>query len=299
MSEKESEMKKGFLFEQLTWHEVNEAVKAGKVAILPVGTLEDHGPHLPVDTDARIVESVCQLTAERIPDELVLLPTVKYGYSPHHIDFPGTITVPPPNLRRGWGILTDYLLSITCSLAHHGFRKILMVNGHGSNRPLVDMAGRLTVLEYPTVQCGYISWWELEAVQNVFEDIVESAVSCHAGEVETSMYLAIDEALVYMDKAEADLSFDSSPHFWSNLVNRKPSSDSRAPIHINSFWSMDTKNGVKGDPTRASREKGYKMLAAATEELAEAIREFRTRAIRERVKHQASDCEGSEVRHRP
>jgi len=278
-------MKKGYLFEELTWHEVNDAVRGAKVAVVPVGMIEDHGAHLPVDTDAKIAEAVCHAAAERIPEEVVVLPTVKYAYSPHHMDFPGTVSVPPLGMSRNWGVLVEYLSSITCSLAHQGFTKILIVNGHGSNRPLIDLAGRVTILEYPNAQCGSISWWEIESVQEAFEKVLESSVSSHAGEVETSLYLAIDPDLVYMDRAERDLTFNASKHFWSNLISRKPGPNYRNPVHMNDFWSMDTENGVKGDPTVASKEKGVKILEAAAEELAEIIKEFRAREIGKRKNH--------------
>ncbi len=89
----ESMAKIPYMFEHLTWEEVNDAVQAGKCALIPVGTLEDHGPHLPVDADVVIVSTICERTAQLAPEEMVLLPCIRIGYSPHHIDFPGTLTI--------------------------------------------------------------------------------------------------------------------------------------------------------------------------------------------------------------
>ncbi len=129
-----------FLYEKMSWSEIDSAAQAGKLVLLPVATIEDHGPHLPVDTDVVIVSAICRRTAELIPKDVVLMPTVKFGYSPHHIDFPGALTI-------RWNTFLEYLLDILRSLIHHGFNRILMVNGHGSNAPLAEMASRLGVIE--------------------------------------------------------------------------------------------------------------------------------------------------------
>jgi len=91
-----------FEFSKLTWEEINEAVRAQKVCLLPAATIEDHGLHLPVDTDVVIVEAICRRAAELAPDELVLLPCVTFGYSPHHIDGPGVLTIK-------WDTLVNYV----------------------------------------------------------------------------------------------------------------------------------------------------------------------------------------------
>src|SRR5215213_1670125 len=80
-------------FRKLTWPEVARAAGEKRVPIVPIGTLEDHGRHLPVDTDVTLVEAVCRGAAERLPAETVLLPPIVHGYSPHHMDFPGTISI--------------------------------------------------------------------------------------------------------------------------------------------------------------------------------------------------------------
>src|SRR5829696_5823318 len=76
-------------YERLTWPEVRRAAGQDRVALVPVATLEDHGPHLPVDTDLRIVSEICERSAARAADRTVLLPAIPHGYDPHHMDFPG------------------------------------------------------------------------------------------------------------------------------------------------------------------------------------------------------------------
>lgn len=268
-----------YLYEHLTWEEVNEAVRAGKCALIPVATIEDHGPHLPVDADVVIVSAICERAAQRAPDELVLLPCVRIGYSPHHIDFPGTLTI-------RWTTFVEYVLDITRSLAHHGFRKMLIVNGHGSNRPLMEMAARLTIVERPDVHCAFTSWWDLHDVQQAFNAIRESEVTAHACEIETSVYLAVDAGRVKMDRARADATYQMSPHFWGDLVGRKPDPSFKNPVWMTEYWSMDTQHGVKGDPTKATREKGERVIDAGARELVQIVRELRARPVKARLPHQ-------------
>jgi creatinine amidohydrolase len=268
-----------YRYEKLSWPEIDAAAVAGKVVIIPAATLEDHGRHLPVDTDVVLAEGVCHAVARRLPDEVIVLPPITHGYSPHHMDFPGTITI-------NWKTFVDYVLDVTRSLVHHGFRKILLVNGHGSNRPVLDMAARLTVIEHPHAHCGALSWWELTKVREVFATMRESEWVAHACELETSVYLALDPDNVEMDKAEKDTSFTKSPHFWSDLAGAPPAGYRNA-VGLTEFWSTVTRDGVKGDPTVATAAKGHALLDAAADEMVAIIREFKERPIARRVAHQS------------
>lgn len=268
-----------FRYEKMSWPAIDQAAADGRVVLIPVGTLEDHGRHLPVDTDVVLAKGVCHAAAERIPAEVVVLPVVTHGYSPHHMDFPGTISIT-------WKTFIDYLLDITRSLVHHGFRKMLLVNGHGSNRPIVDLAARLTIVEHPDVQCGSLSWWELAKVRETFASVRESDWVAHACELETSLYLALDEGHVDMSQAKRDESFAKSPHFWSDLAGAPPEGYRNA-VSLNEYWSTVTRDGVKGDPTVATKAKGQAVLRAAADELVDIVRELEARPVRRRVAHQS------------
>src|SRR3989442_10059334 len=130
------------LYERLTWPEVRRAASEDRVCLIPVGTLEDNGPHLPVDTDARIITEISRRAAEEAADQIVLLPTIPHGYDPHHMDFPGPISI-------GWDTFARYCADVGLSLSHHGFRRMLYLNGHGSNQNLVEMAARLVNVQAP------------------------------------------------------------------------------------------------------------------------------------------------------
>ena len=99
-----------YQYNRLTWEEINEAIALKKVIILPTGSTEQHGKHLPLDTDTFLVESVCHELGRRASDKVLVLPTVAYGLNMHHIDFPGTIHIEPE-------IFMAFCLNITKSVA--------------------------------------------------------------------------------------------------------------------------------------------------------------------------------------
>src|SRR4029078_11492322 len=124
-----------YRYEEFTWPEIREAVAQQRVAVLPVGTVEQHGPHLPLVTDVLTAAEMSRMAVERMPTGAVLMPPVYCSFNEHHLDFPGTIAI------QGETIV-NYVTDIGVSLAHHGFRKVLLVNGHGSNVPFLDIAAR-------------------------------------------------------------------------------------------------------------------------------------------------------------
>jgi creatinine amidohydrolase len=257
------------LYERLTWPEVRRAADDDRVAVIPVATLEDHGPHLPIDADLRITAELCRRVAEEVPDQTVLLPAIPHGYSPHHMDFPGPITI-------GWDTFTRYCTDVGTSLARHGFRRMLYVNGHGSNQNLVEMASRLVAVDHPNVlsaACFYLSSPEgLAVVEEVRES--ERGGMGHACELETSIYLAIDPGAVDMDRAVDELSDDETEHSWFDWTD--------GSLKLMPWWSSFSRTGVHGRPTLATAEKGKALLDAAVSEVAGYVLELKSRKLPER-----------------
>ena len=157
-----------YRYAEMIWNETRDAAAAGRVAVLPVATHEDHGPHLPVDTDVVLCHGICERAVARIPEEAVLAPPVTHGYSPHHMDFHGTLTIT-------WDTFIRYVKDVCCSLAHHGFKRILIVNGHGSNTSPLDLAARLTVLEYEgQILCASVNHWDIRRAKTVGNELRDS-----------------------------------------------------------------------------------------------------------------------------
>jgi creatinine amidohydrolase len=245
-----------YRYHRLTWQEMNEAIAAQKVVVLPTGSTEQHGPHLPLDVDAFLVESVCLELGRRAPDRVLVLPTVSFGLNRHHIDFPGTIHIEPE-------VFIAFCLNITKSVAYHGFQKILLVNGHGSNTPLVDLVARKTVLATHSL-CAAVNYYSLGV--EAFERIRETPVMAHADEFETSLYLHLAPERVRMDQAVAG----------NDVMGKYMSSDSTSPyVRFNDYWGRWTKVGVHGDPTAATAEKGRILFEAVLSRLVELVDEFR------------------------
>jgi creatinine amidohydrolase len=261
-----------YRFAEMIWYEIKAAAEEGRVAVLPVATYEDHGPHLPVDVDVLLANEICERAVARIPGEAILIPPVNHGYSPHHMDFHGTITIT-------WDTFIRYVKDVCVSVAHHGFQRILIVNGHGSNTSPCDMAARLTVIDTAgAVLCASVNHWALRKVRVEGGEIRDSSYggTSHACEYETSLYLALKPDLVDMSRA-VDERAPLPPSFQTDLLAGTHPQGSAANLNI--YWSARTDSGVMGDATLATAEKGEHFLAAAVEGLIELIREYRQTPI--------------------
>ena len=253
-----------YRYNRLTWAEMNDAIAAQKLVILPTASTEQHGKHLPLDVDTFLCESVCLEVGRRTADQVLVLPTIAYGLNLHHIDFPGTIHIEPETFIA-------FCLNITKSVAYHGFQKILLVNGHGSNAPLIDLVARKTVLETKSL-CFATNYSTF--LLKAFEPIRESAVMAHADEFETSLYLHLAPERVRMNLAVKD----------DDRMGKFVSSDSTRnyPVRFSDFWGRWTKTGVHGDPTKATAEKGRVIFEAAVNGLIELVAELRAWPIGKR-----------------
>ncbi len=245
-----------FRYNRLTWEEMNDAIAMQKVVILPTGSTEQHAPHMPLDVDSFLTEAVCLEVGKRAADRVLVLPIVPYGLNLHHIDFPGTIHIEPETFIA-------FCLNITKSVAYHGFKKMLVVNGHGSNSTLVDLVARKTTLETQSL-CAALNYFSL--AMDAFREIQETPVVAHADEFETSLYLHLAPERVRMDRAVAG----------NDVVGKYLSSDSTTPyVRFSDYWGRWTTKGVHGDPTAATAEKGAVIFEAAVSRMVELVDEWR------------------------
>ena len=197
-----------YLFNTLTWAEVNDCVKAGRVVVIPVGAIEQHGGHLPLDVDNVAATTVCQRAAQQAPSLLLCMPAVHYGFNEQGLDFPGTISITEHNF-------IGYCFDIGNSLARMGFRKVLYVNGHGGNSALLEIAARLVTARTDAL-AAMVNWWDLaqETIQQLALDRNRGGIT-HCGDAETSVYLATAPDLVRMDLArEESPAGEPGKWFW-------------------------------------------------------------------------------------
>lgn len=227
---------KKVLWEELRRPEFEQALAGDAVVIIPVGSTEQHGDHLPVNTDANSCFQVAKRAAEAIDDFPVLvMPPIWTGYSLEHMAYPGAISLKHHTF-------VELLSQVAVSVYTHGFKKILFLNGHGGNTSVV--AAMRTKLAYeesfpPSLALG---WWEFpalakEAVRSVEKDIGPHGPTGHAGEIETSVQLYLQPELV-----------DKDAMVWSK--------------------------GVFGDPAYGTMEKGERLISAAVNGLVQVLKEY-------------------------
>jgi len=266
-----------YRYEYLTWPEINEAAEAEKVLLLPIGSTEQHGHHLPLDVDNFLATNVCLEAAKKAPRELLVMPNIPYGYNEHAQDFPGTIHVTYEHF-------IEYCLDVCKSAAYAGFKRIVIVDGHGSNEHLCEFIARRATLETDAIVATTM-WTNL--VINEFEGIRDSPMggAAHACELETSAYLYLDRDRGRMDKAEdhygGAAGSEGSKYLYVDL------SKGWGPVKVVKWTSSSTPNGVSGAPTLATADKGKVLIEAASDHLVAFSREFKAMPEPVRVDHRA------------
>src|SRR4030088_3245446 len=245
--------------EKLTWPEINDANDMGKACTVPCGAGGQHGPHLPLDVDLVCPTGIAYGAGHLIPEKMLVLPIVAYGYTGHVMDFPVTI-------NNDFEHFMHHVLDITKSLAYHGFKKILLLNGHGSNMPNLDLVARRTNLE-TDAQCVLAAWWNLLTVDKQFLPRWRQSKfpggCAHACELETSLYMYLDGDNVRTDKIkDGVVSFNEehSPFNWVDLF-------AAGPATIISWTSSYSETGVLGEAELATAEKGRQAYEEAVKQL--------------------------------
>ncbi|MEW5909024.1 MAG: creatininase family protein [Thermodesulfobacteriota bacterium] len=261
-------MKDPLLYAHLTWPQVRDLKKENLVVVQPFAAIEDHGFHLPLETDCLLINALSLAAVRKVKKNVLLMPLIPYGYVEHHMDFPGPISIDGHHL-------IGYLGGALKSLARHGFRRILVTNGHGSNRSFMDAAARMVMDETEAI-IGCITPYSL--VKNEIKSICESLYISHAEELETSLVLYLDETLVDMEKRVKEIGFPVSKFHWRSLIDAPP-------LSFVDRWSRISESGVAGDATLASKEKGERLFHVIVDRLAELIQDFMYREIKPNRDH--------------
>lgn len=231
------------------------------IAVLPVGAIEQHGPHLPVSVDRDIVEEIVARAASRLDDLPVLfLPTMPIGKSNEHIAFPGTLTLSAETLMRVW-------MEIGASVARAGVRKLVIFNGHGGNTAAMDIVARDLRARHGmlTASC---SWYGLFDSTDLF-DKRELVHGIHAGEGETSVMLAARGHLVDMNLAR---DFTSRSERWAR--DHTYLGAGSTPVKLGWLIQDLNRDGACGNAAGADAKKGERLLDRGVEHFIAMLREI-------------------------
>lgn len=213
----------------------------GPIGVLPLGAVEQHSRHLPLGTDAIIAETVAAAVEARLPESVVLLPTITVGASDHHLAMPGTVSV-------GSFAIADAAARQCLSLAaSSGIHHFLLLNGHGGNQPAVRLALETIHASNPALRAFGVDYWALMFAQ--LPDSIESKAMGHADDIETSILLAVRPELVDLDRAVSDGYRDQLPE----------------GVFTSAGIPDRTAHGGVGDPTRATAAAGQVYLGAAVD----------------------------------
>jgi len=251
---------------QMTWPQIEHCLQQVDLALLPVGAIEQHGPHLPLDTDAYDADRLARKVAEACaPPRPLVLPAVAYGVSYHHGDFKGTLSIGNESLSR-------MIYDIGMSAAANGIRKLVIINGHGGNAPALNYAAQRINRDahiFVCVDSGESSDVDIAALVKTPNDV-------HAGETETSTSLATRPHLVRMKAAVSEV-----PRFSSRYLDFS----SRHGVSWYAYTDKISESGVMGDPLQADAAKGeriWEIMIAHLVALVEDIKQMSLDEIHQR-----------------
>jgi creatinine amidohydrolase len=248
----------------LTWPETKELVQKNAVVIIPTSAFEQHGYHLTLDTDMKLVNSVseqaCRL-AQQSGVPVVMTPAIWTGFSPHHMRFAGSITL---------SLQTFHLVvkEVCESLWSHGFRKLLLLNGHGGNSALLRSV--VQELRFSNqIRAVTASYWDF-AIPEIKEWRLSGPGGIdHACEMETALMLYLDEDQVRKQYIKEANWFPKSKYLTGDLAIAGMVSTAFDLAEI-------TDEGVAGDPSLATKERGEQLFALITQKVSGFLEEFHT-----------------------
>ncbi|HSM44926.1 MAG TPA: creatininase family protein [Acidimicrobiia bacterium] len=229
----------------MTTIEAEQALSKARLAVVPVGSLEQHGPHLPLMTDSAVAEAFARRVVDELGDDAVLLPLIGYGLSEHHLGFAGTITLRP-------NTMLELLADIFESLRHHGLRRVLVVNGHGGNIDLIRLAARNARRDHRMMVASVM--WAVVAA-DIARERASSPAYGHACEIETSVMMAL-----LPDEVRRDRIVAGGRHTHDELTE-PPGGSVDEPVWLHE-WSDD---GAIGRPDLANEDDGAEIVGQVVE----------------------------------
>jgi creatinine amidohydrolase len=254
----------------MTWPEVGERISAGVDAVLiPIGTTEQHGPHMPLDTDCFIARSLAARTAALGEEEgvsILVAPTLNVTLSWYHMQFPGSMRLSTTTFFQVFREVCD-------SLSEHGFENLVAVNGHGGNIAALTVAVN-HYFETTGKRVFLVQWWDLAA--DVLADVEGPMI--HAEEAETSLALALGQR-VEMEQATRDAwdrgaAVKEAGFQWTSFGQYGMRHSGPKVIVPMEMLRDITGSGVVGDATRATAETGNRIVAALIPRIVQVCREM-------------------------
>ena len=258
-----------------TYAGINEvAERDGSVLVVPMGSIEQHGRHMPVMTDVYLATAVATAAAEAVAEDVPVLvtPPMWVGYSPYHLYWGGTLTGEFENLLRG-------LQDVAFSGIDAGFDAVFFVNGHGGNDPLKSVAVQTVAAatETPVEVLGVTYYYLAEPIIHDLRDSEMGGMS-HAGEFETSLMMYLRPELVHEDEMEVNVRSERKggyKHAFQDFFEDTGGAGRVNPLAVTSSESrIERTAGVTGDPTVASAEKGEVIFEFVRDELADLLRDI-------------------------
>ncbi|HEV7277403.1 MAG TPA: creatininase family protein [Devosiaceae bacterium] len=254
-------------WDELTSPEIAALDRERTVVILPIGSLEQHGNHMPLGTDSMLAEAVARAVA-RDRDHVVVLPCPAYGFSAHHMRFPGSVTLRAETLMA---VCED----VVGSVVQHGFRRILVVNGHGGNAGIIDvLASTLGHRHYGKARIACLTYFTLarDAIAKLRQS--EPGGMGHACEFETGLMLHLHPELVRMERAATLYPDPGSIYLTTDLIGAQA-------VRVYHDFGDLSPTGTLGDPSLASAEAGEAFFDASVAALGAFIEDFRGWSIPE------------------
>ena len=233
------------------------------VVLIPIGHTEQHGLHLPLDTDTRIIEAIAQGIHKSLPETTTLLPVLPYGVSTHRSSFAGTLSV-------GGRAMEDFILAVVAELVRFGFDRFYLLTGHGGNHSYLVNVVKWAGERHPQVFCA-TSWLYLSSEEGArsLEQLRRSPRGGmgHACELETSIMLHLCPERVHMDRAVDETNFISTPNYFMDWLET-------GALIANPPWEDDTLTGAYGASTLAEATHGLRWLEVAIDEKVGLVREI-------------------------
>ena len=252
-----------YQFAAYSWAEVHEMNRENTIILIPLGSTEQEGTHLPIGVDTYVAEAIAQEVAKKTGS--FVGPSLPVGYSEWFCEFPGTISLKIETFAQ---VLGEYI----SSLVRHGFKKFIFVNGHGGNSSAVDVTSREFIMSND-VQIAMVEIWKI--ANSLAKDIPELTENIfkHAGELMTSVMLYLHPDTVNMKKAKVEY-----------IKSKKQSFTAKSTLGSAEFKGVEislyekaktlTESGIMGDPFSATVEKGKIIVNAITSYLVEMVKNF-------------------------